>query len=174
MCSNVLIFAEEETTVITIKNASQTSYKKSEETGNDTIVLKGEVAISVKKDNVTSEITADFVSYDRKTEMLYAEGNVTIATTGAASGNDTTSADSFLLNTSTLEGVFDGGRVIQTQSDAINLPSGSTLIVFSDMFGKGASNAIAFKNSSLTFCDDINNQYSSDNFLKASSNSSSI
>ena len=147
---------EDNTTVITINNASQTSYKKSEETGNDTIMLNGEVSISVKKGNVTSEITADLVTYDRKTEMLYAEGNVLIATTGAASGNDTSTANSFLLNTSTLEGVFDGGKVVQTQSDAINLPSGSTLIVFSDMFGKGASNAIAFKNSSLTFCDDIN------------------
>ena len=151
------LFAEEaETTIITINNASQTTYKKSDETGNDTIVLKGQVKISVQKGGVTSVISADFVSYDRKTEMLYAEGNVSIATTGAANGNDTTTANSFLLNTSTLEGVFDGGRVVQTQSDAINLPSGSTLIVFSDMFGKGASNAIAFKNSSLTFCDDIN------------------
>ena len=151
------LYAEEaETTIITINNASQTTYKKSEETGNDTIVLKGQVKISVQKGGVTSVISADFVSYDRKTEMLYAEGNVSIATTGAASGNDTTTANSFLLNTSTLEGVFDGGKVVQTQSDAINLPSGSTLIVFSDMFGKGASNAIAFKNSSLTFCDDVN------------------
>ena len=150
-------FSEEaNTTVITIKNASQTSYKKSEETGNDTIMLNGEVRISVQKGGVTSEISADLVTYDRKTEMLYAEGNVSIATTGAASGNDTTTANSLLLNTSSLEGVFDGGRVVQTQSDAINLPSGSTLIVFSDMFGKGASNAIAFKNSSLTFCDDVN------------------
>ena len=119
-------------------------------------MLNGEVRISVQKGGVTSEISADLVTYDRKTEMLYAEGNVSIATTGAASGNDTTTANSFLLNTSSLEGVFDGGRVVQTQSDAINLPSGSTLIVFSDMFGKGASNAIAFKNSSLTFCDDVN------------------
>ncbi|WP_027727784.1 LPS-assembly protein LptD [Treponema sp. C6A8] len=157
LCGAGGLYADEpETTVITINNASQTSYKKSEETGNDTIVLKGQVKISVKKGNVTSEISADFVSYDRQTEMLYAEGNVSIATTGAASGNDKTTANSFLLNTSTLEGVFDGGKVVQTQSDAINLPSGSTLIVFSDMFGKGASNAIAFKNSSLTFCDDVN------------------
>ena len=155
--AGVFLYAEEaETTVITINNASQTSYKKSEETGNDTIMLNGEVRISVKKGDVISEISADLVTYDRKTEMLYAEGNVSIATTGAASGNDTTTANSFLLNTSTLEGVFDGGKVVQTQSDAINLPSGSTLIVFSDMFGKGASNAIAFKNSTLTFCDDIN------------------
>lgn len=147
---------EDNVTVITIKNASQTSYKKSEESGNDTIMLNGEVCISVQKGSVTSEILADYVTYDRETEMLYAEGNVSIATTGAASGNDTTRANSFLLNTSTLEGVFDGGKVVQTQSDAINLPGGSTLIVFSDMFGKGASNAIAFKNSSLTFCDDVN------------------
>ena len=146
--------SEPEVTIITINNARQTSYKKSEESGNDCIVLEGSVSLSVQKGNSTNEITADKVTYDRKTEMLYAEGNVAITMKGAASGGDTASADALLLNTSTLEGVFDGGRIVQTQSDALNLPSGSTLIVFSEMFGKGNENVISFKNSSLTFCDE--------------------
>ena len=86
--------------------------------------------------------------------MLYAEGNVEIITKSSSSGGETTTASALLMNTSTLEGVFDDGRVVQTQSDALNLPSGSTLIVFSDIFGKSESNTIAFKDSSLTFCDD--------------------
>lgn len=147
---------EPDITVITITNARQTSYKKAEDTGNDTIVLEGDVQLSVKKGNSTSEIKADSITYDRKTDMLYAEGNVEIVTSGSSAGSEKTTADSILLNTATLEGVFDGGRVVQTQSNALNLPAGSTLIVFSDIFGKGASNTIAFKNSQLTFCDDIN------------------
>ena len=53
--------------------------------------------------------------------MLYAEGNVAITMKGGSSGNDTATANSLLLNTSTLEGVFDGGRIVQTQSDALSL-----------------------------------------------------
>ncbi len=143
-----------EITTITISNARETSYKKSEETGNDTIVLKGSVELSVTKGSTTSDIKADSITYDRKTEMLYAEGNVQIETKTSSSGGEKTTATSLLLNTSTLEGVFDDGRVVQTQSDALNLPSGSTLIVFSDIFGKGSDNVISFKDSSLTFCDD--------------------
>ena len=145
-----------ETTVITINNARQTAYRSNEETGNDTIVLEGSVSLSVQKGKSTNEIKADKITYDRKTEMLYAEGNVAITMKGGSSGNDTATADSLLLNTSTLEGVFDGGRIVQTKSDALNLPSGSTLIVFSEIFGKGNENVISFKNSSLTFCDDEN------------------
>lgn len=143
-----------EVTVITINNARQTSYKKAEDTGNDTIVLEGSVSLSVQKGSSTNEIKADKITYDRNTEMLYAEGNVSITMKGGSSGNDTATATSLLMNTSTLEGVFDGGRIVQTQSDALNLPSGSTLIVFSDIFGKGNENVITFKNSSLTFCDE--------------------
>ena len=145
---------EPEVTIITINNARQTSYKKAEDSGNDTIVLEGSVSLSVQKGNSTNEIKADKITYDRKTEMLYAEGNVSITMKGGSSGNDTATASSLLLNTSSLEGVFDGGRIVQTQSDALNLPSGSTLIVFSDIFAKGNENVITFKNSSLTFCDE--------------------
>lgn len=137
-------------------SARQTSYKKADDTGNDTIELEGSVVLSVTKNNTTTEIRADRVSYDRKTEMLYAEGNVEIDTKGTSSGGEKTTANSLLMNTSTLEGIFDGGRVVQTKSDALNLPSGSTLIVFADIFGKSSNNVIAFKNSSLTFCDEEN------------------
>lgn len=144
----------EELTTITITNARQTSYKKAEDTGNDVIVLEGSVELDVQKGSTTSTIKADKITYDRKTEMLYAEGNVEIETKGSSSGGEKTKATSLLLNSSTLEGIFDGGKVVQTQTDALNLPSGSTLIVFSDLFGKGSENTIAFKNSSLTFCDE--------------------
>ena len=155
LCS-AFIIAESVTTTININNARQTSNQKDEETGNDLIILEGSVQLSVQNGSSTSEIKADRITYDRVTEILFAEGNVEITTKSSGSGGETTTAKSLLLNTSTLEGVFDDGRVIQTQSDAINLPSGSTLIVFSDLMGKSLNNTIAFKNSSLTFCDDEN------------------
>ena len=156
LTSLVPLYAQssEETTVITITNARQTTYEKDEKNDQDSIVLEGSVEISVKKGSTVSEIKADKITYDRKTEMLFAEGNVEIETKSSSAGGEKTTASSLLMNTSTLEGIFDDGRVVQTKSDALNLPSGSTLIVFSDIFGKSEDNTIAFKNSSLTFCDD--------------------
>lgn len=143
----------EEVTVIRITNAKHTNYRKDEKTNNDVIELEGSVQLTVEKGNNISKINADKIIYDRKTEMLSAQGNVTIITKSSSSGEERTSSNSLLLNTSTLEAVFEDGRVVQTQSDAINLPSGSTLVVFSDLFGKTEANTIAFKNSRLTFCD---------------------
>ena len=71
---------EVEITTISIINARQTTYKKADDTGNDTIVLEGSVELSVQKDSTVSEIKADRITYDRSTEMLYAEGNVEITT----------------------------------------------------------------------------------------------
>ena len=146
LCVPLFAVPSELVTTITIKNARETSYKKSEETGNDTIVLEGSVEIVVEKEDSKSTIKADRVIYDRKTEMLYAEGNVEIISETSSSDKETTTASSVLLNTSTLEGVFDGGRVVQSESSTMNLPSDSTLIVFSDLFGKGEHNVFSFKN----------------------------
>lgn len=143
-------------TTITITKARATDYVKDKETNNDCIVLKGDVHLSVKKGSNVTEISSDTITYDRNTQMLYANGNINIVTKSEASGEQKITATSLIMNTATLEGVFDGGKVINTQSDAINLPAGSTLVVFSELFGKSDNNTIVFKNSSLTFCDDEN------------------
>lgn len=150
------VFAQENQTVINIENANLTSYEKDKINGNDCIILSGNVKISVSKGSSKNIISADTVKYDRVTEMIYADGNVSLEQINSNSGSQTVSALSLMFNTSTLEGVFDDGRVVQTQSDALNLPSGSTLVVASDIFGRSASNTIAFKNGVLTFCDDEN------------------
>ena len=147
---------QDEKTVITIEHSQATSYEKNKKTGNDSIVLNGDVRISVAKGNTKTTIRAERITYDRKTQMMYASGGVSMEQTGGTAGTSTATASSLMFNTSTLEGVFDDGRIVQTQTDSINLPSGSTLIVASDMFGRSESNTVAFKNGSLTFCDDEN------------------
>lgn len=155
MTFGAMVFAQEgERTVINIENARTTNYQKDKETGNDVIILSGNVKVSVTKGSTKNVINADTIKYDRTSEMMYAEGNVSLEQTTSSAGNQTVSASSLMFNTSTLEGVFDDGRVVQVKSDAINLPSGSTLIVASDIFGRSESNTIAFKNGVLTFCDD--------------------
>ncbi len=157
----ILIFAsvagfsqEAEKTVINIENARNTKYEKDKSTGNDLIILTGNVKVSVSRGSTKNVISAESIRYDRTSEMMYAEGNVSLEQTTASAGSQNVSASSLMFNTSTLEGVFDDGRVVQVKSDAINLPAGSTLIVASDIFGRSESNTITFKNGELTFCDD--------------------
>lgn len=145
---------KENKTVINIENARNTKYEKDKETGNDVIILTGDVKISVTKGSTKNVIGADSVRYDRTSEMIYAEGNVSLEQTTETSGSQTVSASSLMFNTSTLEGIFDDSRVVQTKSDALNLPGGSTLIVASDIFGRSESNTITFKDGELTFCND--------------------
>lgn len=150
----VRAFADDEKSVITIESAQKTEYKKDAVTGADTIVLIGGVRISVARGSTKTTIFADIVNYNRETDMIYAEGNVQLEQTGSKAGGESVTAKSLLFNTATLEGIFDNGRVVQTQSDALNLPSGSKLNVASSIFGRDSGGTIAFKNGELTFCDD--------------------
>nr|WP_318710666.1 hypothetical protein [uncultured Treponema sp.] len=148
--------ADDNTTIITIEGADSSSYRTNEEDNTDEILLSGDVSISVEKGSTKLSIKADEVTYNRTTETLFAKGNISLVQSGSSEGEQTISASSLLVNTSTLEGIFDNGRVVQTQSDALNLPSGSTLIVASKIFGRDSSSTIAFKKGELTFCDDEN------------------
>lgn len=149
-----IVYAGE--SVITIESADSTNFEKDKESGEERILLNGGVSVSVKRDDISIKINAEYVSYDRKSEMLFAQENVHLVQTSSSQGNQDITASSLLLNASTLEGVFDDGRILQTQSDAINLPSGSVLVVSSDLLGKDSKDTIAFKHGELTFCDDEN------------------
>ena len=151
-----LFGAEGEKSVISIDQAQKVENTKDAVSGEDCIVLTGNVKISVSRGSSKTTINAERINYNRATEMLYAEGSVSLTQSGGSSGGETITASSLLFNTATLEGVFDNGRAVQTSSDAINLPSGSTLIVASDVFGRDSGGTIAFKAGELTFCDDEN------------------
>ena len=154
VCVGAAVADDGDKSVISIENAQKTEYKKDAVSGADTIVLTGGVRISVTRGSTKTTILADSVNYNRETDMIYAEGNVHLDQTGSKAGGESVTAKSLLFNTATLEGVFDNGRVVQTQSDALNLPSGSTLNVASSIFGRDSGGTIAFKNGELTFCDD--------------------
>ena len=151
-----LFAAEGEKAVISIEQAQKVENSKDPLSEDDCIVLTGNVKISVSRGGSKTTISAERINYNRVTEMLYAEGSVALEQTGGSGGGEKITAASLLFNTATLEGVFDDGRAVQTSSDAINLPSGSTLIVASDVFGRDSGGTIAFKSGELTFCDDDN------------------
>ena len=148
------LLAQKNSSVISIDNAESTEYRKNPDSGNEEIILSGSVILSVTSGKSKTTISASRVTYDRVTEMLFASGNVTLRQTGGSEGGQDVTAQTLLFNARTMEGIFDGGRVVQTKSDAINLPSDSTLIVSSKIFGRDTSGTIAFKNAELTFCDD--------------------
>lgn len=148
------LLAQKNSSIISIDNAESTEYRKNPDSGNEEIILSGSVILSVTSGKSKTTISASRVTYDRVTEMLFASGNVTLRQTGGSEGGQDVTAQTLLFNARTMEGIFDGGRVVQTKSDAINLPSDSTLIVSSKIFGRDTSGTIAFKNAELTFCDD--------------------
>lgn len=154
LVAGAFLFAQEEKTVISIDNAKTTRYEKAKDKNTDLIVLSGDVKISVSRGSTKNVISADMIRYDRASEMMYAEGNVSLEQTGTTDGGMNVSASSLMFNTATLEGVFDDGRVVQTKSGALNLPSGSKLVVASDIFGRSQQNTIAFKDGVLSFCGD--------------------
>lgn len=149
-----MIAQAQNSATIKIENAQKTEYVKNPDTGDEEIVLTGAVSISVTQGSTETKITASKITYSRSTKMLYASGNVTLLQTGGSEGAQNITAETLLFNTDTLEGIFDGGRVIQTSSDAINLPSGSSLIVDASIFGRDSTNTIVFKKADLTFCDE--------------------
>lgn len=147
---------KEESSVITILNANKTEYAKDPVTQEEVIVLTGAVKVSVEQGTLKTNLSSSKMTYNRKTNMLYAEGGVVMEQSGGTEGNQKIDAQTVLFNTITHEGIFDGGRVVQSQSEAINLPANSTLSVSSKMFGKDTKNTVVFKRASLTFCDDEN------------------
>jgi len=151
-----LFAADGEKSVISIDQAQKVENTKDAVSGEDCIVLTGNVKISVSRGGTKTTISAERVNYNRVSEMLFADGDVSLQQTGGSAGGETITASSLLFNTATLEGVFDNGRAVQTSSDAINLPSGSTLIVASEVFGRDSGGTISFKSGELTFCDDEN------------------
>ena len=96
-------------TVVTIDGAQKAEYRKDDVSGDDYLYLSGGVQLSVEKDGEKSVISADEVNYNRRTEVLHAIGNVSVVT----GENDSVTANSLLLNTATMEGIFDNGRAVQ-------------------------------------------------------------
>ncbi len=141
-------------TVVKIENARHTEYEKNEKTGNEVIVLTGNVIMSVTKGDSTTTISASTVRYDRKTNILFAQGDVHVKQNGSTSGNQDATADSLLFNTSTLEGIFDNSRIVQYGDADSAISSKSTLVASSKLMGKNASGTMAFKHAVITFCDD--------------------
>ena len=146
---------EGKTTVVTVKYARHTEYEKNEASGNEIIVLIGNVSMTVEKGKSKIDIEASTVRYDRKTSMLFAQGGVVLKSTGSGGSQDAT-ADSMLLNTDTLEGIFDNSRMVRFGGDDSSIPSGSTLVAAATILGTGASGTMAFKHATITFCDDEN------------------
>lgn len=155
--------SSESQTKIIIENALRsTNMKDAKKEGkdkeefDDIILFEGDVKISVEKDGSKTVISSDKIIYNRTREMLYAEGKVLLEQTDKAGAISTINATSVLFNTSTLEGIFDEGRIIQAETNSLNLPSGSTLVVASDTFARNNSGTIAFKKGELTFCNNEN------------------
>ena len=141
--------------VVTVHQAQRTESKKSED-GHDLIVFSGDVYLTIEKDNILITISADKVNFDRERDMLYAADNITMTENNGDDFNRTLKGNSLLMNTSSLEGVFDDVLLTQKQANSRNLSAETTMIVSSELFSREQGGTIVFKKARLTFCDDEN------------------
>lgn len=148
------LVAESASSKVTIESANRTEYIKEPDSEDEVINFTGNVSLKVEKNDQNIEIQAETVIYNRTRSTLYAEGDITFIRKTSGSTSETLTAQTLLFNIDTLEGIFDQGRVMQEQSDSINLPSGSSLYVSADLFGRDNSGTVAFDSGTLTFCDD--------------------
>ena len=139
--------------VVVINYARKTEYEKDSSSGDELIVLTGNVSLTIRSGKGRTEVTASTVRYNRRTNMLYALGNVHLLHFGENEKQEAT-ANSLLFNTSTLEGIFDNSRIVQYGAEDSSIPSQSTLVASSKLMGKNSSGVMAFKHATITFCDE--------------------
>ena len=148
-------FLYAEQSVVTVHQAQRTESKKSDD-GHDLIVFSGDVYLTIEKGNVHITISADKVNFDRERDMLYAADNIVMTENNGDDYTRTLKGNSLLMNTSSLDGVFDDVLLKQNQANSRNLSSETTMIVSSEVFSRDSSGTIVFKRARLTFCDDEN------------------
>lgn len=147
--------ADDNATVITIHNARKTEYQKEDDTGDEVIIMTGSVSMTVSDSKSDTAITANKIRYNRKTNMLFADGNVNLVQKDKdGSVKQEMSAKTLLLNTSTMEGIFDNSRIVKIERGKVT--ASSTIVVTSKLSGKTSSGAMAFKNATVTFCKEEN------------------
>lgn len=151
-CGALCLFADSST--VTIESARTTSYYTDETTEDEIIVFTGDVEISVVQGKSTSRIQADQVNFNRSKGLLYAYGSVSLERTSSSGEPEILTAESLLFDINSEEGIFNSGTVRQLDAGALRLDTQSQMVVSSDLFAVDDSGVIAFKNGSLTFCEE--------------------
>ena len=144
-----------DSTVITINNARKSEYQKDKDSGDELIMLSGSVSMTVSDSKSDTEITGENMRYDRKTNMLFAEGNVHLVQRDKSGViKQEMKSKTLLLNTSTMEGVFDNSKIIRIENGKASQTS--TIVVTSKLSGRNSGGAMAFKHATVTFCKEEN------------------
>ncbi|MDR1747605.1 MAG: hypothetical protein LBR47_00925 [Spirochaetaceae bacterium] len=141
-------------TTVVIEQARKTENRKDPETGNDTIYLSGDVILSVDDGKNKVSIFAEEIVFDRKREMVFAEGLDRMERISSDNSKEVLRGGSLLFNISSMEGIFQGGTIIQDDSPLSGSSSDTSVIVSSELFGRDRSGTVSFKKGILTFCED--------------------
>lgn len=147
-------FAETIKSKVTIVRAMRTQNFKDRRTGRDIVQFSGDVFLTVEKGATRIEICADTVNYDRERSMIYASGSVIMEENISDATSRRLEGSSLLLNTSSLEGIFDEFKFNQKQKSQLS-PDGETeLVISAELFARNDSGTAVFKNGTITFCDE--------------------
>ncbi|MBO7486307.1 MAG: LPS-assembly protein LptD [Spirochaetaceae bacterium] len=136
--------------------AKRTETIKDKKDGRDLVSFSGSVVLTIEKGATFIRIKADQVNFDRERNMLYASGNVYMEETDESNAYKEMKGTSLLLNTNSLEGVFDQTKLKQTQTYSSTSGENSVMVLSANLFSRDDSGVVAFKKSQLTFCEDEN------------------
>lgn len=139
--------------VVTVQKAQNTESKKDSETGVDYIVFTGDVYLTIERNDIRVGIWANKINYDRSRGVLYANDDVIMQEIANDASKRTLKGSSLVMNVNTFEGVFDDTKLTQIELKSKNT-SESVMIISSDVFARSDSGVVAFKNGTVTFCDD--------------------
>lgn len=148
--------APQNVSIVTIQRAQHTKTSKNPTTNSDTVTFEGDVYLTIERGSEHVEIYADTVHYDRARKMIHAEGNVTMQEKSDGAYIRSMTGNALMLHSEKLSGIFDDMKIDARQVQNGKSLSDTVLIIDAEAFAKDSGGTIAFKNSTLTFCDDEN------------------
>ncbi len=136
---------------VQIESARSTEYSGATgENGDETVRFTGDVSILVTEGSSESRISADEIVYDKTKETLYARGNVRFERKTGEKGGQTFTGEALLFNIRDQEGEFLEGSMTQDSGKT----NGDPYIVNAEISGRDSGATMAFKNATITTCDD--------------------
>lgn len=148
MCAvfNCLFLIAEKKTIIEVESAEKSHFS------NKSFSISGNSAVSIREEGNDKKIyvTATYIKFDREKNMLYAWGNVNVETKRNDKTEESILTRSFMLNTSTLEGVSEDGSIVKFLDSSDKTLNVSELSISSELFAGSSATAVVFKNGRLT------------------------
>lgn len=135
---------------ITIQSAQRTEYVSAKtESDEEIISLSGNVLISISENNKKSTIEALDILFNRKSNILFARGNIKFSQEGSSGDTKVFTGEALLFDINKSSGVFLDGITEYNPGKS----DSNSFIISADTIGTESESTMVFTDSTLTTCD---------------------